>query len=159
MIQLILSDEKATLDCGVKFAQGCLPLAESMQSALIIYLIGDLGAGKTTFCRGFLQALGVKGAVKSPTYTLVESYQLKDVTVYHFDLYRLLDPEELEYMGIRDYFDKTAILLIEWPENAAAFLPKSDLSVTLQYVGYKRQLLIEAGSERGQSILASLTHG
>lgn len=159
MTQLILADEKATLNCGVKFAKGCLPHLQAMQCALVIYLIGDLGAGKTTFCRGFLQGLGVTAAVKSPTYTLVEEYPLKAITLYHFDLYRLMDSEELEYMGIRDYFTKAAICLIEWPENGAVLLPKADLTLRLDYYGQQRQLRAEAETASGQSILANLDNG
>ncbi|AYM88246.1 MULTISPECIES: tRNA (adenosine(37)-N6)-threonylcarbamoyltransferase complex ATPase subunit type 1 TsaE [Pseudoalteromonas] len=146
-----LNDEIATVAMGNK-------VAAIIEQGAVIYLHGDLGAGKTTFTRGVVQGFGHTGKVKSPTYTLVEPYELTRANVYHFDLYRLGDPEELEYMGIRDYFSEQAICIVEWPEKGGEFIPVPDLDITLSYVGDERKIVINSASERGIAIVEKLTN-
>ncbi len=131
-------------------------LARLAPAACVIYLEGDLGTGKTTLARGFLRGLGYRGAVKSPTYTLVEPYELEGRNCYHFDLYRLGHPEELEYLGVRDLLENDAILLVEWPEKSRGELPEADLILHLEYLDEGRAVEMEALTETGRALLEDL---
>jgi tRNA threonylcarbamoyladenosine biosynthesis protein TsaE len=135
-------------------------IAAHLAEGCVIYLHGDLGAGKTTLTRGILHGLGVTGRVKSPTYTLVEPYQTnlagKQGSAYHFDLYRLADPEELEYMGMRDYDDPRAVLLVEWPEKGAGMLPVADVDIHIEYAGEGRRVVLKEGEGARHGWIAQL---
>ncbi len=144
-----LADEAATVNFGQRFGKACA-------GGAVIYLEGTLGAGKTTLTRGVLRAFGYSGAVKSPTYTLVEMYEFAQQAVYHFDLYRLADPEELEYMGIRDYFSKRNLLVIEWPARGDGILPTADITANLSVDGVGRKARLTPHSHLGQTILQRL---
>ncbi|MBD9602024.1 tRNA (adenosine(37)-N6)-threonylcarbamoyltransferase complex ATPase subunit type 1 TsaE [Pseudomonas sp. PDM10] len=148
-ITLYLADEEAMTAFGAR-------IAKTTQGHGLIFLEGDLGAGKTTLSRGIIRGLGHVGAVKSPTFTLVEPYEIGEIRAFHFDLYRLVDPEELEYLGIRDYFDDDALCLIEWPEKGAGFLPKPDLTITIGPQDSGRSLKILSQGSRGESWCAAL---
>ena len=149
-MEIFLNDESATLALGAHLAEAC-------PAGFTIYLHGQLGSGKTTLVRGMLQALGHKGKVKSPTYTIVEPYELQSGRrVYHFDLYRLTDAEELEYMGIRDYLDNESLCLVEWPERGEGILPPADLEIYLSYQEQGRQARLLIKEHLADSILSSL---
>ncbi|WP_150049564.1 MULTISPECIES: tRNA (adenosine(37)-N6)-threonylcarbamoyltransferase complex ATPase subunit type 1 TsaE [Methylomonas] len=117
-------------------------LAAALPRQCLIFLYGDLGAGKTTLVRGLLRAYGHSGAVKSPTYTLVEEYSLPERQVFHFDLYRLKDPEELEWIGMDDYLAQPALCCIEWPQNGTGILPAPDIRIDLAIADCGRRLEI-----------------
>ena len=151
---LILTDTDATVALGNNLAKGI----QQLEHGLIAYLNGDLGAGKTTLTRGFVQGMGHQGNVKSPTYTLVEPYDLEAWQVYHFDLYRLADPEELEYMGIRDYFNNNSCSFIEWPEKGQGMLAAPDLIIDLAYCDEQREVSLQAKTALGEQVLSRLTH-
>ena len=132
-------------------------LAKALKDpALLVILKGELGAGKTALVRAFLHGLGHPGRVRSPTYTLMEPYFLGGTQVLHLDLYRLGDPGELEFLGIRDLLDEKHIVLVEWPERAGDLLPMADLEVLLTYEGDGRRVRISAGTDRGRQLLLRL---
>jgi len=146
MTEIFIKDESAMHDFAADIAKTCT-------TPMIIYLVGELGVGKTTFVRGFLRALGYEGHVKSPTFTLIESYEIDHRHIHHFDLYRVENPSELEFIGIRDYFTEDAISLIEWPENGKGVLPEAVLSCYIEHtksgVGTRRILF------EGQNLIST----
>ena len=148
-VTLYLADEQAMSDFGAR-------IARITQGHGLIFLEGNLGMGKTTLSRGIIRGLGHVGAVKSPTFTLVEPYEIGDIRAFHFDLYRLVDPEELEFLGIRDYFEDDALCLIEWPDKGAGFLPKPDLTITISPQDSGRSLKILSQGSRGETWCAVL---
>ncbi|AZZ46726.1 tRNA (adenosine(37)-N6)-threonylcarbamoyltransferase complex ATPase subunit type 1 TsaE [Pseudomonadaceae bacterium SI-3] len=151
-VTLFAADEDAMLLLGARIAQ-------ATGGRGVIYLHGDLGAGKTTLSRGLIRGLGHEGKVKSPTFTLVEPYETSAARVFHFDLYRLVDPEELEFLGVRDYFEGDALCLVEWPERGAGILPKADLDITITPHGAGRMLRLTPQGERGEGWCSILTVG
>lgn len=149
-----LVDEAATVTLGKALSNA---VRHDVEQGIVVYLNGDLGAGKTTFTRGFVQGMGHTGKVKSPTYTLVEPYDLGEWQVYHFDLYRLADPEELEFIGIRDYFNEKSCSFIEWPEKGVGLLANADLIINIVYIGEQRNLTIVAQNDHGIRVLSALS--
>jgi len=145
-----LANEAETLALGKAIALLC------PQQHFVIHLEGELGAGKTTFSRGFLQALGHKGNVKSPTYALVEPYNISGRSIFHFDLYRVSDPEELDYLGLEDYFTDTSLCLIEWPQQGQGILPPPDLNIQFNYQNDARTVQLSAISVAAKKILNKL---
>jgi tRNA threonylcarbamoyladenosine biosynthesis protein TsaE len=145
-----LSDAKATGALGRR-------LAEHLPPQGVVHLRGDLGAGKTTLARALLQHLGVTGAVRSPTYTLIERYPTGAGEVVHLDLYRIADPEELLYLGLDDLAASARLWLVEWPERGRGALPRADIALALEIAGEGRRATLEAESEAGQAWLAALS--
>jgi tRNA threonylcarbamoyladenosine biosynthesis protein TsaE len=146
---IYLSDEAATVSAG-------RTLGHLLEGRGLITLQGNLGCGKTTLSRGLIQSLGHTGAVKSPTYTLVEPYEIGSLQIFHYDLYRLSDPEELEFLGMRDFLDAETLTLVEWPERAGKLLPPADLALTLQVEGNGRRLSWQSHTTRGQQLSHAL---
>lgn len=144
-----INDEQMMLALGRRLASVC-------QAPCIIYFQGNLGAGKTTFARGFLQGLGYTGKVKSPSYSLLEIYSLQEVEVLHVDLYRISDPEELEHIGIRDLFQQNTIVLVEWSAMGGEKLPGPDLICSIAIDEEERIVDIQAKTVKGDEILRLL---
>ena len=156
-MSIFLADEHATVALGQSLAKLCPP-------GINIYLYGDLGAGKTTLVRGMIQSFLPGTKVKSPTYTLVEGYDLTESVnnpndinhIYHFDLYRLADPEELEYLGGRDYFSGNAVCLVEWPQRGEGWLAEPDLEIMLKYQPDGRTVEVISHTNKGALIAQKL---
>lgn len=148
-----LKDTDATIALGKQLAIA----VQQLEQGITVYLNGDLGAGKTTLTRGFVQGMGHNDNVKSPTYTLVEPYNLAPWQVYHFDLYRLADPEELEFMGIRDYFNQQCCAFIEWPEKGKGIIADADLTINLSYDDDRRCVELLSENEQGKLLLTQLS--
>lgn len=144
-----LQDESALQRLALAFAR-------SLRAPLVIYLQGDLGAGKTTFARALIQGVGYPGRVKSPTYGLLESYQAGGFDFLHLDLYRIENPAELEYLAISDQFTENGILLIEWPEKAPDALPAADLLMKFRETGESRSMECEVHSTLGMKVIKNL---
>ena len=129
-------------------------LAGQLRSGGVIHLVGELGAGKTTFARALLRGLGVGERVKSPTYSLIESYRVGHLDIHHLDLYRIADPGELEWLGLPDLATSQALFVVEWPERGVGALPQPDLVVELQHAGERRNVVFSAASARGEAWLS-----
>ena len=156
-LEINLENDQATENLGRALAQALVEISgEGSRPSAIIFLSGELGAGKTTLSRGVLRFFAYQGAVKSPTYTLVEPYELESVSVFHFDLYRLSHPEELHYLGFEDYFTSGNICLLEWPAKAGDFLPDCDIEIKISIKNDGRIAQICAFQKSGEKIIERL---
>ncbi len=151
IVSQTLLDEAATIALGAKLAE-TLALCKD---GLLVYLEGDLGAGKTTLVRGLLRALAYEGKVKSPTYTFVEPYAISSLHLYHFDFYRFESAEEYLDGGFDEYFGKGAICLVEWPDKAAPYLPSPDVRICLSVLDDGRAVVLEGLGEEGRRCLTN----
>jgi tRNA threonylcarbamoyladenosine biosynthesis protein TsaE len=151
-LELVVKNLNETITLSRKLANCCAQL----RSSFVIYLIGELGVGKTAFAQGFIQYFGFE-RVKSPTYSLVESYQNDIINIHHMDCYRLNDPEELEYIGIRDYLLSGHLQLIEWPELGKGVIAKADISITISGDGNQRKINIKPHTEAGKQVTKCAT--
>ena len=151
-LQVLLKDEQQMHLFGEKIAQAI----GQVNAPLLILLNGDLGAGKTTLSRGILKGLGYKGSVKSPTYTLVEPYDLEIGKVFHFDLYRLVDPEELYDIGFNDYLSEAQLCMIEWPDKGGSLVPRPDIRLQINSNGTGRQVILTAQTSLGSECVNQL---
>jgi len=149
-ISRYLPEESDTLALGAA-------LAPCLEPGLVVYLCGELGAGKTTLARGILRGLGHAGKVKSPSFALLEPYTFSRLYLYHFDFYRFNDPRELEDAGFREHFNPDTVCLVEWPEKAAGYVPAADIRITLRLQGSGRLLEIDADTEAGRRCLERLS--
>ena len=165
--ETLLDDERATIEFGRRLAIATFSHPWNLQEVIAenqgvptiggrVHLLGELGAGKTTLTRGILRGYGYEGAVKSPTYTLVEPYQFDQCHIYHFDFYRLTNPEEVDYLGIEDHFLDTNLCVIEWADKVADAIPPADLIILLQTDGAGRRLHCQTNSEKGEVIAKRL---
>lgn len=148
-MKLVIHDEAEMLALGGRLAQVC-------NDAIVIYLHGQLGAGKTTLVRGFMRSMGYTGAVKSPTYTLIEPYEVGGWRLYHLDLYRVQNSAELAFLGLRELYEGKVIMLVEWPERGVGFLPPADLVLDIEYALAGRSLIPQPLTPVGEAIVKAL---
>ena len=144
-----MPDAEATLRLGAALAAGVAP-------GRVLHLRGELGTGKTTLVRGLLRALGHRGRVKSPSYSLLEPYTLSSLNLYHFDFYRFKDRSEWLSSGFREYFNPDSVCIVEWPERAGEGLAPPDLELRLEFAGEARRARLEARTPAGESWLSAL---